>query len=305
MYEDGDSFRRHVDLKRYGVNPTVGVPGRAEHAHRPRLRIFPRPPHRRPRRSGATARRAARRASTATSSAIPTTASPRPTSMSRTFAVEHELRRRPDAHATARRSPTTTNSTRTSIRTARSTRRRASVTLGAYNSRNDRQNLFSQTDLIWENRLGGIDQTLLFGFEVGRQKSRNQRHDRAPSSTATTTPLTDPTVDKRRVLRVLRERRQQPHPGDRRRGLRPGPDPPDRLARDRRRPAVRQLQAGRRTTCARRATDFSRRDELWSPRLGLILKPRDNLSIYTSYQPLLSAAIGRPVQRPHLDDRRR
>ena len=25
MYEDGESFRRHVDLERYGVNPTLGV----------------------------------------------------------------------------------------------------------------------------------------------------------------------------------------------------------------------------------------------------------------------------------------
>ena len=49
------------------------------------------------------------------------------------------------------------------------------VTLGAYNSRNDRRNLFSQTDLVWESRLGGIDQTLLFGFEAGRQTSRNHR----------------------------------------------------------------------------------------------------------------------------------
>ena len=73
MYEDGDSFRHHVDLKRYGINPTVGVPGRAGHAHRPQLRIFPRPPHRRPRRS-VRRRRAARAASTAPSSAIPTTA---------------------------------------------------------------------------------------------------------------------------------------------------------------------------------------------------------------------------------------
>ncbi len=52
------------------------------------------------------------------------------------------------------------------------------VKLGAYNNRNNRQNLFSQTDLIWENRLAGIDQTLLFGFEVGREKSRNLRTDR-------------------------------------------------------------------------------------------------------------------------------
>src|SRR6185369_8005216 len=25
LYEDGDSFRRHVDLKRYGINPTIGI----------------------------------------------------------------------------------------------------------------------------------------------------------------------------------------------------------------------------------------------------------------------------------------
>ncbi len=31
------------------------------------------------------------------------------------------------------------------------------------------------------------------------------------------------------------------------------------------------------------STDFSRRDRMWSPRLGLILKPRDNLSIYTNF----------------------
>ena len=40
------------------------------------------------------------------------------------------------------------------------------------NNRNDRRNLFSQTDLVWENRLGGVNQTLLLGFEVGRQNSR-------------------------------------------------------------------------------------------------------------------------------------
>ena len=31
------------------------------------------------------------------------------------------------------------------------------------------------------------------------------------------------------------------------------------------------------------STDFSRTDNLWSPRLGLILKPQDNLSLYASY----------------------
>ena len=49
------------------------------------------------------------------------------------------------------------------------------VKLAGYNNRNNRRNLFSQTDLVWENRRGGIDQTMLLGFEVGREKSRNFR----------------------------------------------------------------------------------------------------------------------------------
>ena len=44
------------------------------------------------------------------------------------------------------------------------------VSLAGYNNRNDRTNLFSQTDLVRENRLAGIDQTLMIGVEVGRQK---------------------------------------------------------------------------------------------------------------------------------------
>ncbi len=78
-------------------------------------------------------------------------------------------------------------------------------------------------------------------------------------------------------------RREQPHAGDRRRNLCPGPDPARRLAGDRRRASLRQLQARRRTICARRAPTSAASDELLSPRLGLILKPADNLSLYASY----------------------
>ena len=38
------------------------------------------------------------------------------------------------------------------------------VTLGAYNSRNDRTNAFSQTDLVRGGPVAGIDQTLLAGL---------------------------------------------------------------------------------------------------------------------------------------------
>src|SRR5690606_15174187 len=68
------------------------------------------------------------------------------------------------------------------------------VVLGAYNSRNDRTNLFTQTDLIWVGRLGGIDQTILFGFEFGRQKSRNLRQSGTIAG-GNRVPLGDPTQD--------------------------------------------------------------------------------------------------------------
>ena len=114
-------------------------------------------------------------------------------------------------------------------------------------------------------------------------------------------PATDVPLDRsdgrcRRHLRLRRQRRQQPHQGDRRRGLRAGPDPPAPTGRDRRRPALRQLQARRRRP-ARSGAEFSRTDNLWSPRLGLILKPLRQPVALRQLQPLLPAAVGRPVQR--------
>ena len=97
MYENGDSFRRHVDLERYGINPTVGIHRRRRYADRPRLRIFPRPPHHRPRRAVASATSRSEGLRPRPSSAIRTTAMPRPTSTSPRFGVEHRARRRPDA----------------------------------------------------------------------------------------------------------------------------------------------------------------------------------------------------------------
>jgi catecholate siderophore receptor len=69
------------------------------------------------------------------------------------------------------------------------------VTLNGYNNGTNPQDLFSQTDLIWENRLGGIDQTMLFGFELGRQWSRNVRTTAFFAPGAGVVPLSDPTVD--------------------------------------------------------------------------------------------------------------
>ena len=158
----------------------------------------------------------------------------------------------------------------------------STVTLGAYNSRNDRQNLFSQTDLIWESKLGGIDQTLLFGFELGRQDSRNHRKSGTFAPGQNPVPLSDPTVDAdvtfastasdannrtdATVAAVYIQDQIRISPMfEIVAGLR---FDSFKLEVDDARPAV---------------ADFSRRDSMWSPRLGLIFKPMTNLSLYASY----------------------
>ncbi|MGN6848251.1 MAG: TonB-dependent receptor [Sphingomicrobium sp.] len=155
------------------------------------------------------------------------------------------------------------------------------VSLAGYNNRNNRTNLFSQTDLVWQNHLAGIDQTLLFGFEVGREKSRN-KHLTA-SLSKTTTPVSDPTVDVDAIFTA-------------------GPADADSRVRatlaavyvqDQLRPAHwLEIVGGLRFDSLNIAVDdlraagggqFSRRDNLWLPRLGVILKPTRKLSLYASY----------------------
>jgi catecholate siderophore receptor len=161
------------------------------------------------------------------------------------------------------------------------------VRLGAYNNRNDRQNLFSQTDLVWENRLGEIDQTLLFGFEVGRQKSRNQRMTGTVSGAGiidvNAVPLSDPTVDVNVVFAPIATDANN----------RTKATVTALYVQDQIRPTDwLEIVAGLRFDSFKLHVDdlrpqvnqsFARKDELWSPRLGLIVKPRSNLSLYASY----------------------
>ena len=156
------------------------------------------------------------------------------------------------------------------------------VALAGYNNRNDRQNLFSQTDLVWENRLAGIDQTLLFGFELGRERSRNFRTT-ASFPTGNLVPISDPTVDSNAIFAPLAS------------------DADNRVkatvaalyAQDQLRPADwLEIVAGLRFDSFKIDVDdlravgggkFGRRDHLWSPRLGIVLKPTADLSFYASY----------------------
>jgi catecholate siderophore receptor len=294
MYENGDSFRRHVDLERYGINPTIGIMAG------PDTRIDLSYEYFYDRRTADRGVPSDQRGGAAT---IGSPAEPLDgfdkvffgdpdDSFSKadvhiaSFAIEHQfsegltLRNRtlyghydkfyqniyPNSAALAPNPPAFPE---------------AGVVLGAYSSRNDRENLISQTDLIWENRLGGIDQTLLLGFEVGHQDSRNLRLSGSIAG-GTRVPLSDPTVDKNVTFTNLAADANN--------------NTDVTIAAVYVQDQIRispmfEIVAGLRFDSVKvefddhhvGGADFSRRDELWSPRLGLIFKPTDNLSIYASY----------------------
>jgi catecholate siderophore receptor len=277
MYEHGDSFRRHVDLKRYGINPTAAI--RAG----PNTRIDLTYEYFHDRRTA--------------DRGVPANGNEPLKGFDRTFfgdpadsfakagvniatvAVEHDF-----GAGLTLRNRTSFGDYRKfyqNIYASGFTAGTGVVTLGAYNSRNDRQNLFSQTDLVWENRLGGIDQTLLFGFEVGRERSRNKRLTGTIVG-GNTAPISDPTVDVDVIWAPLAS------------------DANNRVkatvaaayVQDQIRPTDwLEIVVGLRFDSFTLDVDdlravgskFGRRDRLWSPRLGMILKPTDNLSLYASY----------------------
>jgi len=156
------------------------------------------------------------------------------------------------------------------------------VALAGYNNRNDRRNLFSQTDLMWENRLAGIDQTFLVGFEVGGEKSRNKRLT-ATSISPSSVPVDHPTVDADVTFSAL------PSDADNRVHASVAAF----YVQDQIRPAKwLEIVVGLRFDSLKIDVDdlrpvgggeFGRRDHLWSPRFGTVFKPTDDLSIYGSF----------------------
>jgi catecholate siderophore receptor len=277
VYEDSHSFRRHVDVKRYGINPTAAILAGPDtridlsyeyfHDRRTADRGVP--------ADGDEPLRGFTRAFFGD----PDKSFAKAEVNIATLAIEHRF------------TEGLTLKNRTMFGDygkfyqnifANSNAASGTVALGAYNSRNDRQNLFSQTDLVWDNKLAGIDQTLLVGFEVGREKSRNKRlTGRFVGANSVT--LGDPTRDADVVF--------EPAASDANNRVRA--DVAAAYAQEQIRPAQwLEIVAGLRFDSLKIDVDdrravgggrFARRDHLWSPRLGLVLKPTDRLSIYASY----------------------
>jgi catecholate siderophore receptor len=278
IYEDGDSFRHHVDLERHGINPTaavlIGPDTRVDlsyeyfHDRRTADRGVP--------ADGGEPIRG----HTRTFFGDPHLSFARANVNLATLAIEHRF-----AEGLTLRNRTMFGDYSKFYQNVFANGFNpvtGLVTLQGYNNRNDRRNLFSQTDLIWENRLAGVDQTILLGFEVGREKSRNFRNT-ASLPGGNLVPVDDPTVDSSAVFAPITS------------------DANNRVKatvtaayiQDQIRPANwLEFVIGLRFDSFKIDVDdlrptspgeFSRRDNLWSPRLGVILKPSDNLSFYASY----------------------
>jgi catecholate siderophore receptor len=277
VYENGESFRRGVDLKRYAISPTVGIlAGPSTRVDLSYEFLYD--------------RRTADRG-------IPANGSRPLEGFDRTFfgdpglsfakadvnvatlAVEHKF-----SEALTLRNRTLYgdyDKFYQNIYPSDYDEATGEVVFGAYNNRNDRRNLFSQTDLVWDARLGGIDQTLLLGFEVGRQKSRNHRLSGTIDG-GNRRPLADATIDAAVVFAPLTS-----DANNRTRATTTALYVQDQI----RLSPMLEIVAGLRFDRFKLAVNdlrptggkFVRTDESLSPRLGLILKPRANLSFYASY----------------------
>ncbi|HVM23752.1 MAG TPA: TonB-dependent siderophore receptor [Sphingomicrobium sp.] len=281
MYEDGDSFRRHVDLKRYGINPTAAL------LIGPNSRIDIGYEYLRDRRTAdrGVPSRAGRplEGFDRTFFGDPDKSFSRANVHLASFALEHRL-----AGGLTLRNRTLYgdyDKYYQNIYPNGAVTPAGTVRLSAYSDATTRRNLFSQTDLIWDAQLGGISQTLLFGFELGRQSGNNHRHTGvfAASGTSPTfldVPITQATVNvpivrfatkvadndiKATVAAIYVQ--DQIRPAD-------WLEIVAGLRFDRLRMEIDNLNS---------AQEFARTDELWSPRLGLVLKPLRKLSAYASY----------------------
>ena len=184
------------------------------------------------------------------------------------------------------------------------------VSLGAYDSTTDRQNIFNQTNLLYSLNTGPINHTLLAGIEVGRQVTNDRRRTGffnnnsrlnslfVPlSNSITQAPITFTTRDQdannHSVVNITSFYIQ------------------DQIE------ILPQLQAIVGVRYDKFEVDFTKRngsgtqlktsDDLISPRFGLIYKPIEPVSIYTSYsqafvpragEQLTSIVVTRATLRP-------
>lgn len=151
------------------------------------------------------------------------------------------------------------------------------VTLSAYNNLTTRRNWFNQTDLVFDADTGGIQHRLLVGAEFGRQDTDNLRMNGSfPAGNRVT--LAAPRFTGPVVFVPNRQNSSQADTA--------ALYVQDQIAFS---PAWMAVVGVRYDRVSIDMDDvpsgqhFSSRDGMWSPRAGLIYKPRKDMSFYGSY----------------------
>jgi catecholate siderophore receptor len=157
------------------------------------------------------------------------------------------------------------------------------VTISGYNNRNDRRNLFNQTDVTYAVATGPVTQTLLVGVEAGRQDSENFRNTGYFDGSATSmlVPFDQPTIT------APVSWRQSATDADNhvRAGVLAG-YVQDQIALGRYVQAVLGVRWDRfdvRFHNDRDGQELRKTDHMLSPRAGLVLKPIAAMSFYGTY----------------------
>lgn len=160
------------------------------------------------------------------------------------------------------------------------------VSISAYNNATDRSNLFNQTDVIVSRATGSIEHKLLAGIELGRQVTDNFRNTGyftsiSPTTTSITVPISDPVTS-------LPVTFQQSATDADNHGVATSAAlyVQDQVEVTEHIQAVVGLRYERFNVDFRNnrtAADFESHDNLLSPRVGLIYKPIEPVSLYANY----------------------
>ncbi len=151
------------------------------------------------------------------------------------------------------------------------------VALSSYIDPTKRQNFIAQTNLVWDVNLGSIGNKILLGLEYGDQESTNQRRNGTLSSgTLNLANIVYPTVTFGTLARNTESDVQFVSAYVQ-----------DQISLGEHIDVVVGLRYDRfeikGTDLIGTPRPFARTDEKVSPRIGLIVKPRENISIYGSY----------------------
>lgn len=150
------------------------------------------------------------------------------------------------------------------------------VALSGYTDPTTRENFIAQSNLVWDVALGGLTNKILIGVEYGQQDSTNQRRNAVlSSSTLNLANIVYPTVTFPAITRSSASTVKffSAYAQDQI-GIGEHLDLVVGLRFDRFDIKGADLVANR---------PFARTDEKVSPRVGLIVKPQDNISLYGSY----------------------